>query len=115
MTFIAITYGYNQYSIFNTSVSTFPLLDNIVTTCLDDIVNLLHSKVPILDEQINSYNLEEELLKKNIKKSETDKTNNDEKNMDNSKIKENHPTNNDNKKSPPPNNNKQQSKYFILL
>ena len=66
MSFIAITYGYNQYSIFNTNVSTFPLLDNIVSTCVDDILQLLNSKLPFWDDQINNYNLEEDQIKKNI-------------------------------------------------
>merc|ERR1711957_398400 len=70
MSFIAITYGYNQYSIFNTNVSTFPLLDNIVSTCIEDILQLLNSKLPSWDDQINNYNTEEDHMKKSIKKLE---------------------------------------------
>ncbi len=70
MSFIAITYGYNQYAIFNTNVSTFPLLDNIVSTCVDDILHLLNAKLPIWDEQINNFNTEEDQYKKTIKKLE---------------------------------------------
>ncbi len=79
MTFIALTYGYNQYSIFNTNVSTNPLLDNILTTCVDDMVHLLNSKLPIWEEQINNYNQEIDQIKKNIKKFESDKLKDDEK------------------------------------
>lgn len=79
MSFIAITYGYNQYSIFNTNVATNPLLDNILSTCLDDMINLLNSKLPLWDEQINNYNVEEEQIKKSTKKLETDKLINEEK------------------------------------
>jgi len=85
MSFIAITYGYNQYSIFNTNVSTYPLLDNIVSTCLDDITNLLNSKLPTWEEQILNYNNEEEQIKKSIKRLETDKISSDEKASENSK------------------------------
>lgn len=88
MSFIAITYGYNQYSIFNTNVSTYPLLDNVVSTCLDDILNLLNSKLPIWEEQINNYNNEEEQIKKNMKKLETDKLSSEEKTIENIKSKE---------------------------
>jgi len=88
MSFIAITYGYNQYSIFNTNVSTYPLLDNVVTTCLDEILNLLNSKLPIWEEQINNYNNEEEQIKKNMKKLETDKLSSEEKTIENIKSKE---------------------------
>lgn len=88
MSFIAITYGYNQYSIFNTNVSTYPLLDNIVSHCLDDILNLLNSKLPIWEEQINNYNNEEEHIKKCIKKLETEKINNEEKANESNKPKD---------------------------
>jgi chromosome segregation ATPase len=102
MSFIAITYGYNQYSIFNTNVSTYPLLDSIVSTCLDDVLNLLNSKLPAWEEQINSYNNEEEQSKKNIKKLETEKTNNDEKANESNKPKDalsNNDNSNNNKKN----------------
>jgi len=102
MSFIAITYGYNQYSIFNTNVSTYPLLDSIVSTCLDDVLNLLNSKLPAWEEQINSYNDEEEQYKKNIKKLETEKTNNDEKANESNKPKDalsNNDNSNNNKKN----------------
>jgi hypothetical protein len=79
MTFIALTYGYNQYSIFNTNVSTNPLLDNILTTCIDDMVHLLNAKLPIWEEQINNYNQEIDQIKKNMKKLESDKLKDDEK------------------------------------
>jgi hypothetical protein len=70
MSFIAIIYGYNQYAIFNTNVSTFPLLDNIVSTCVDDILHLLNAKLPIWDDQINNFNTDEDQYKKTIKKFE---------------------------------------------
>ncbi len=79
MSFIAITYGYNQYSIFNTNVATNPLLDNILSTCLDDMINLLTSKLPQWEEQINNYNNEEDQIKKSTKKLETDKLISEEK------------------------------------
>lgn len=91
MSFIAITYGYNQYSIFNTNVNTYPLLDNIVSTCVDDMLHLLNQKLPTWEDQINNYNQEEDQIKKNIKKLENDKLKDDEKSQEvlNSKPKEN--------------------------
>lgn len=123
MSFIAITYGYNQYSIFNTNVSTFPLLDNIVSTCLDDIVNLLNSKLPLWEEKIHNYNTEEEQVKKSIKRLETDKLSNDEKGNESSKPRDglssynegSNNNNNNNKKSSNNNPKANTSKYFIKL
>ncbi len=117
MSFIAITYGYNQYSIFNTNVSTYPLLDNIVSTCLDDILNLLNSKLPVWEEQIHNYNNEEELIKKNIKKLETDKISNDDKGSESNKQKDGLSSYNDggnNKKSSSNNNNAKASASKIF-
>lgn len=128
MSFIAVTYGYNQYSIFNTNVSTYPLLDTIVTTCLDEIINLLNLKLPLWEEQINNYNNEEELIKKNIKKLETDKQKEEEKAAELSKLKDSGNQNNSdnntankniiNKKSTPVNIIKvpaSNKTYYILV
>lgn len=120
MSFIAITYGYNQYSIFNTNVSTFPLLDNIVTTCVDDMLQLLNSKLPIWEEQINNYNQEEDQLKKSIKKLETDKLKDDDKTPENTRPKEtSSPKNTKDSKSIKDNsktkrNTKPSSNYFFF-
>ncbi len=89
MSFIAITYGFNQYSIFNTNVATNPLLDNILSTCLDEMINLLNSKLPLWDEQLNIYNSEEDQIKKILKKLETDKLLSQEKSNEASKSNEN--------------------------
>jgi len=88
MSYIAITYGYNQYSIFNTNVATNPLLDNILSTCIDEMINLLVSKQPLWEEQINNYNNDEEQIKKTIKKLETNKLLFEEKNNEAVKLKD---------------------------
>ena len=110
MSFIAITYGYNQYSIFNTNVVTNPLLDNIVSICFDDMITLLNTKLLTWEEQINNYNFEEEQIKKSTKKLETDEPISEEKSNEASKAKEtgvansiknSNDNNNNNKKNNP--------------
>jgi hypothetical protein len=79
MSFIAITYGYNQFSIFNTNVSTLPLIDNIVHSCLDDILSSLDIRLKSLTKELEDFTHDEENLKKNIKKLEGDKQREEEK------------------------------------
>jgi hypothetical protein len=73
MSFIAITYGYNQFSIFNTNVSTLPLIDNIISTCLEETNLCLDTRLKSLTKELEDFNTEEENLKKLIKKLEGDK------------------------------------------
>lgn len=75
MSFIAITYGYNQYSIFNTNTSTQPLIDNIITICMDEILSLLQLRLNSLNKEIEIFNQDEDQLKSSIRKLESDKKN----------------------------------------
>ena len=64
MSFILVTYGYNQYSIFNTNTSTPTLIDNMKTVALNNIIKLLNSKDSSLQKEIESSLKEEENLNK---------------------------------------------------
>lgn len=79
MSFIAITYGYNQFSIFNTNTSTLPLIDNIVTVCLDDIQSLFQFRLASLNKEIEIYSADEESYKRTMRKLEGDKQREEEK------------------------------------
>ena len=67
MSFIAVTYGYNQFSIFNTNTSTQTLVDNIKHVTLNQIIATLSQKDSELRKTIDSSSSEEENLKKTIK------------------------------------------------
>jgi len=67
MSFIAITYGYNLYSIFNTNTTTLPLIDRIKLTCFENLIGTLTSKQDALTKEINGMKLEDENLKKQSK------------------------------------------------
>ena len=66
MSFIAVTYGYNQFSIFNTNTSTQTLVDNIKHVTLNQIIATLSQKDSELRKTIDSSSSEEENLKKTI-------------------------------------------------
>ena len=70
MSFIAVTYGYNQFSIFNTNTSTQTLIDNIKNVCLSQIVSTLTARDTNLQKEIDSSTTEEENIKKLIKSTE---------------------------------------------
>lgn len=67
MNFIAITYGYNQFSIFNTNVSTQPLIDYIINTCFDDITSGMKKRMVSLEKEIESFRTEEDQIKSSLK------------------------------------------------
>ena len=66
MSFIAVTYGYNQYSIFNTNTPTQPLIDIIVSTCLSSINASIEDKIHTFTNDIKQLLVDIETLKKNI-------------------------------------------------
>ena len=72
MSFILVTYGYNQYSIFNTNTSTPTLIDNIKNVALNNIIKLLHSRDVSLQKEIETSIKEEENLNKLLKSIEQD-------------------------------------------
>jgi hypothetical protein len=71
MNFIAITYGYNQFSIFNTNVSTQPLIDCIINTCFEDLVSGMKKRMISLEKEIDGYKIEEDQVKASLKVLET--------------------------------------------
>lgn len=71
MNFIAITYGYNQFSIFNTNVSTQPLIDCIINTCFEDLVAGMKKRMIFLEKEIDGYKIEEDQIKASLKVLET--------------------------------------------
>ena len=66
MSFVAITYGYNQYSIFNTNTATQPLIDIVTSTCLNVINVSIEDRIHILTNDIKQLLVDMEPLKKNI-------------------------------------------------
>jgi hypothetical protein len=66
MSFIAVTYGYNQYSIFNTNTPTQPLIDIIVSTCLNSINASIEDKIHTFTNDIKQLLVDMETLKKTI-------------------------------------------------
>ena len=72
MSFILVTYGYNQYSIFNTNTSTPTLIDNIKNVALNNIIKVLHSRDVTLQKEIETSIKEEENLNKLLKSIEQD-------------------------------------------
>lgn len=71
MNFIAITYGYNQFSIFNTNVSTQPLIDCIINTCFEDLVAGMKKRMVFLEKEIDGYKIDEDQIKASLKVLET--------------------------------------------
>ena len=79
MSFIAITYGYNQFSIFNSNSPTQPLIDNILSTCLSDINNSIENRLHSLSNDLKQLSVDIENLKKNLTKVEIEKQKEEEK------------------------------------
>ena len=97
MSFIAITYGYNQFQIFNTNTSTLSLIDNILTICLDDIIVLLELRQKNLTKEIEQFSIDEELYRKEMKRLEVNKQKEEEKLADSQKAADLAAKNNNNK------------------
>ena len=72
MSYILVTYGYNQYNIFNTNTSTPTLIDNIKSVALTNIIQILQQKDSQWNKEIENSNNQEENLKKMIKATEQD-------------------------------------------
>ena len=67
MSFIAITYGYNMFSIFNTNTTSLPLVDNIKLICFDDLITSLSKRLESLNKEITTSKNDDESLKKQLK------------------------------------------------
>jgi hypothetical protein len=85
MSFIAITYGYNQYSIFNTCVPTQPLIDSIATTCLTEINTSVEVKKVTLGKEISRLESDTTSTKKEVLNLEKEKQKEEERIMEMSK------------------------------
>jgi predicted nucleic acid-binding Zn-ribbon protein len=85
MSFVAITYGYNQYSIFNTNTTTQPLIDSIATTCLNEINTSVENKKASLSKEITRLDSETHGMKKEFNNLEKEKQKEEERVMEMSK------------------------------
>lgn len=79
MNFIAVSFGYNQYSIFNTNTSTQTLTDNITNLSLSEIVANLNARDNSLTKEIEIFGVDEENIRKDIARLEQDKKKEEEK------------------------------------
>lgn len=70
MSFIAVTFGYNQFNIFNTDTSTATFIDKIKEVAIQSIINSLSKRDSNLTYEINESNTKEENLRKLIKQRE---------------------------------------------
>jgi hypothetical protein len=60
-------------------VSSFPLIDNIIATCLEESISCLDVRFKSLTKELEDYSLEEDTLRKSIKKLESDRQREEEK------------------------------------
>ena len=67
MSFIAITYGYNMFSIFNTTTTTLPLIDNIKVICFDDLMSSLSRRLESLNKETATIKNDDDVLRKQLK------------------------------------------------
>lgn len=74
MTFIAVTYGYNMFSIFNTNCNTQTLSDIIAKTCIDTLKIKIVDRISYFKEkEIEMIKSDEDSLNKKLIKLNSDK------------------------------------------
>ena len=74
MTFIAVTYGYNMFSIFNTNCNTQTLSDIIAKTCIDTLkIKILDRISYFKEKEIEMIKSDEDSLNKKLSKLNNDK------------------------------------------
>jgi hypothetical protein len=78
MSFIAVNYGYKNYSLFNTHCDTSCLIDNIKKVCIEELTSISKKRCDDLLKMIIDTGNEEEILKKKIKQLEIDKSKQEE-------------------------------------
>ena len=88
MSFIAITYGYNLYSVFNIDCTTLPLIDNIVKVCISNIRTTLPMKQVLVQNELSQLISDEDAAKKQNSKLEVDKQKEEERLEEQRKLKE---------------------------
>ena len=64
MSYILVTYGYNQFSLFNIKTSTPTLIDKIKEISFQSIVQKLQARDKSLQKELDSSVIEEEKLNK---------------------------------------------------
>ena len=64
MSYILVTYGYNQFSLFNIKTSTPTLIDKIKEVSYQSIIQKLQSRDKSLQKELDQGVLEEEKLTK---------------------------------------------------
>ncbi len=113
MSFIAVTYGYNMFSIFNLNSSTQPLIDNIVINCFDDLISNLHKRLDLHAKEIENLNQEETNLRKQITKLEEDKVKEEAKIEEQKRIEEEQRKKDEKDKKKPANPPPAKSSYIL--
>ena len=120
-TFIAVTYGYNMYSIFNTNSFTKTLIDIIAQTCVESLRSRLPERIREFEKEIENQIKIEENSNKNLQMALSNKVKEEER-LELEK-KEEESLNNtkeikkkdDNKKKPPPQKGKKEEKKDGIL
>ena len=120
-TFIAVTYGYNMYSIFNTNSFTKTLIDIITQTCVESLRSRLPERIREFEKEIENQIKIEENSNKNLQMALSNKVKEEER-LELEK-KEEESLNNtkeikkkdDNKKKPPPQKGKKEEKKDGIL
>ena len=64
MSYILVTYGYNQFSLFNIKTSTPTLIDKIKEVCFQSIVQKLQARDKSIQKELEASVVEEEKLNK---------------------------------------------------
>ena len=64
MSYILVTYGYNQFSLFNIKTSTPTLIDKIKEVSFQSIVQKLQARDKSLQKELEASVIEEEKLSK---------------------------------------------------
>lgn len=88
MSFVAITYGYNLYSVFNIDCTTLPLIDNIIKICISNIRTTLPLKQVLLQNELAQLISDEDNAKKQNSKLEIEKQKEEERLEEQRKLKE---------------------------
>ena len=66
MSFVAVTFGYNQFEIFNTNTSTATFVDKIKEEAIGSIINSLKRRDTSLDKKIKSSEEEQKRIDKEL-------------------------------------------------
>ena len=70
MSFIAVSFGYNQQRLFNTNCEIAPLMDAIHKECYKDMDAKLNEREDFFNKEINQFKKEQASLEKKLEKLE---------------------------------------------